>query len=142
MKDVGAMGTIFDERGRVLLVHQTYKGSKWAWPGGVVELNESPWDAVVREVREETGLEVKAEKLVSIYSIKDNGGLAFQFLCRIVGGALQVDGGEISEAEFFDPHHLPVPMTKPGRPRVLDALAHCETPILREYDTVEVLHGD
>lgn len=142
MKDVGALGTIFDEQGRVLLVHQTYKGSKWAWPGGVVELNESPWDAVVREVREETGLHVKVVKLVSIYSIKDNGGLAFQFLCRVVGGELDVDGGEISEAKFFDPKHLPVPMTKPGRQRVWDVLANSSEIILREFDTVEVIHAD
>jgi ADP-ribose pyrophosphatase YjhB (NUDIX family) len=142
MKDVGALGTIFDEQGRVLLVHQTYKGSKWAWPGGVVEMNESPWDAVVREVREETGLVVQVGKLVSIYSIKENGGLAFQFLCRVVGGELRVDGAEISEAAFFDPKDLPVPMTKPGRQRVTDALMNCDTVILREFETVEVIHGD
>ena len=142
MKDVGALGTIFDEQGRVLLVHQTYKGSKWAWPGGVVEENESPWDAVAREVREETGLVVEVGKLVSIYSIKDNGGLAFQFLCRVVGGELRVDGAEISEAAFFDPNELPVPMTQPGRQRVTDALENCDTVILREFETVEVIYGD
>ena len=142
MKDVGALATIFDEHGRVLLVHQTYKGNKWAWPGGAVEDDESPWDAAVREVKEETGLNVEIVKLVSIYSIKDNRGLAFQFVCRITGGELAVDGHEISQAEFFDPHHLPVPMTKPGRQRVLDALANCNEVILREYDTVEVIHGD
>jgi 8-oxo-dGTP diphosphatase len=61
MKEVGELATVFDEQGRVLLVHQTYAGSKWALPGGVVEENESPWDAAVREAKEETGLDVEIE---------------------------------------------------------------------------------
>ena len=61
MKEVGALATIFDKQGRVLLVHQTYAGSKWACPGGVVEENESPWVAAVREVKEETRLDVEIE---------------------------------------------------------------------------------
>ena len=139
MKEVGALATIFDDQGRVLLVHQTYDGSKWAWPGGAVEENESPWDAAVREAKDETGLDVQVVRLVSVYHFADRNGLGFQLLCRVVGGALQVDGGEISEARFFDPAHLPVPMTKPARQRVADALANCADPILREYDTVEII---
>jgi len=139
MKEIGALATIFDDQGRVLLVHQTYAGSKWAWPGGGVEENESPWDAAVREVKEETGLAVQIVRLVSVYNFSARNGLGFQFLCRIVGGALQVDGGEISEARFFDSAHLPVPMTKPARQRLADALALCDYPILREFDAVEII---
>jgi ADP-ribose pyrophosphatase YjhB (NUDIX family) len=141
-KEVGALATIFDEQGRVLLVHQTYAGNKWAWPGGAVEENESPWVAVVREVKEETGLDVEIARLVSVYSFADRNGIGFQFLCRVVSGELQVDGVEISEARFFAPAHLPVPMTKPARQRLLDALANCAAPILREYDTVQVIQVD
>jgi len=43
---------------------------------------------------------------------------------------------------LFDPAHLPVPMTKPARQRVADALANCADPILREYDTVEIIQVD
>jgi len=61
MKEIGALATILDEQGRVLFVHQTYAGGKWALPGGAVEENESPWGAAVREVKEKTGLDVEIE---------------------------------------------------------------------------------
>ncbi len=141
MKDVGALGTIFDDKGRVLLVHQTYKGSKWAWPGGIVEEDEAPWTAVVREVKEETGLEVEVVRLISVYHVADLNSLGFQFLCRVTGGELSVDGREISEAGFFHPAQLPVPMTQPGRQRVADALADSEHPFLREYTTLEIIEA-
>lgn len=47
-----------DDDGRVLLVEPTYKPT-WEIPGGVVEADEAPWDAAVREVREELGLEIR-----------------------------------------------------------------------------------
>ena len=78
-------------------------------------------------------------RLVSVYHINDRNGIGFQFLCCVVGGELRVDGGEISEACFFDPAHLPTPMTKPARQRVADALTSCADPILREYATVEII---
>ncbi len=141
MKDVGAVATIFDEQGRVLLVHQTYKGNKWAWPGGKVEADEAPWTAVVREVKEETDLDVRVVRLISIYHITTLNSLGFQFLCQVVGGELRVDGGEISEARFFAPTQLPVPMTQPARQRVADALAASNAPILREFPTVELVEA-
>lgn len=139
MKQVGALATIFDNTGRVLLVHQTYGGCKWAWPGGAVNDGEAPWDAAVREVKEETGLDVEIVRLVSLYYFSDRDSLGFQFLCRPLGGELRADGEEISELAYFDPAHLPTPMTKPGRQRAVDALAHCAEPIYRVYDRVELV---
>ncbi len=139
MTKLSALATIFDEQGRVLLVHQTYSGNKWAWPGGAVERNEAPWDAAVRETKEETGLDVQVVQLISVYTFTDRNGVGLQFLCRIIGGELQVDGKEISEAMFFDPAKLPVPMTVPARQRITDALANCTEPFLRVFDRVEVI---
>lgn len=139
MKRVGALAAIFDEQGRILLVHQTYNGNKWAYPGGYVEAGESPWDAAVREVREETGLNVEVVRLVSVYHFSHTDDLGFHFLCRVVGGALQVDGGEISEADYFAPHALPRPMTEPGRQRLTDALANCSEPFVRVYDRIDLI---
>ena len=53
----GAFALIFDDRDRVLLCLRDDLNI-WNLPGGGVELGESPWEAVVREVEEETGLEL------------------------------------------------------------------------------------
>jgi len=60
-----AHGVIRDSRGRVLLTEQTIK-PQWDLPGGVVEPDESPWQGVVREVREELGLELSVAGLLAV----------------------------------------------------------------------------
>ncbi|MBI5302255.1 MAG: NUDIX domain-containing protein [Chloroflexi bacterium] len=139
MKQIGALATIFDDAGRVLLVHQTYSGCKWALPGGEVNAGEAPWNAAVREVKEETGLVVEIVRFVSLYYFSDRDGLGFHFLCRPVGGELCADGHEISELAYWDLADLPVPMTKPARQRLADALANRAEPIFRTFDRVEII---
>jgi 8-oxo-dGTP pyrophosphatase MutT (NUDIX family) len=58
---------IFDARGRLLL-QQRSDGGQWGLPGGSVEIGESVQEAVIREVREETGLRVAPGRLIGIYS--------------------------------------------------------------------------
>lgn len=57
---IGVSAVIFDARGRVLLCHRRDM-DVWNLPGGVVESGELPTEAVVREAKEETGLEVSVE---------------------------------------------------------------------------------
>jgi ADP-ribose pyrophosphatase YjhB (NUDIX family) len=64
---VGVFATILDAAGRVLLVHRT-DCDWWRQPGGGMESGETPWDGVMREVREETGFDVAVERLVGVYS--------------------------------------------------------------------------
>jgi 8-oxo-dGTP pyrophosphatase MutT (NUDIX family) len=58
---------IFDRRDRVLL-QQRSDGGQWGLPGGSVEIGESVAQAIVREVREETGLDVVPRRLIGVYS--------------------------------------------------------------------------
>lgn len=97
-----------DDAGALLLVHKT-DNDLWALPGGGVDPGESVSDAVVREVREETGLEVEVERLSGVYTnprhvmAYDDGEVRQQFsLCftaRLVGGRLETSS-ETSEVEF------------------------------------------
>lgn len=56
------VGVIFDSKKRVLLAlrpHAKHQGGFWEFPGGKIELNETPWEALRRELHEEIGIEVK-----------------------------------------------------------------------------------
>lgn len=62
MFKIGVFGIIIDEQNRVLLCHRR-DYDLWNLPGGGLEKNEAPWEGVVREVKEETGLRVKVESV-------------------------------------------------------------------------------
>ena len=101
---------VFDERGALLLVRQV-DGGVWSTPGGVIELEEKPADAVVREVWEETGLDVEIIRLVGVlggpqYVVRYPNGdetqyVATVFECRTRGGHLRGDGEETLEARYW-----------------------------------------
>jgi 8-oxo-dGTP pyrophosphatase MutT (NUDIX family) len=60
-----AQGVLRDGAGRVLLCELTYK-SEWDLPGGVVDPSESPADCVLREIREELGIDVEVRGLLAV----------------------------------------------------------------------------
>jgi ADP-ribose pyrophosphatase YjhB (NUDIX family) len=62
-----ASAIVVDQAGRILL-HRRTDNELWSIPGGGMEVGERIADTVVREVREETGLEVEPEAIVGIYS--------------------------------------------------------------------------
>jgi len=64
---VAASAVVTDGAGRVLLLRRSDSGN-WALPGGTLELGESIVECAVREVREETGLEVEITGLVGVYT--------------------------------------------------------------------------
>ena len=64
---MGGACVLLDADGRVLLVRHTYGRLNWEIPGGAAEPGESPDEAAVREIREETGLRVAVERLTGVY---------------------------------------------------------------------------
>ncbi len=90
---VGADAAIFNEDGEILLMERA-DGSGWCLPCGWVEPNEKPVDAVIREVREETGLEIDVKQLVGVFTRmpSEKNGLhtmiAIVHLCEVIGGEL------------------------------------------------------
>lgn len=102
---IGAHAVIFDERARVLLCHRT-DADLWNLPGGGVEQGETPIDAVIREVWEETGFTVEVDRLVGIYTKPDDNDHTFSFLCRITGGEARLND-EADKIEYVPVACLP-----------------------------------
>ncbi len=127
---LGAFAIIFDETGRVLLGHRRDM-DLWNLPGGRIEAGERPDEAILREVMEETGLQVRMEKLVGIYSKPGKDELIFLFRCVITGGELQQVTSETDANRFFSPAALPANLIPKHRERIMDALAGHSQPIFR-----------
>jgi 8-oxo-dGTP diphosphatase len=104
-----AVGTIIrDERDRVVLVRRAIEPGygKWVFPGGYVDRGEQLQAAAVREAREETGLDVRLEGLVDIYSYTGHVPVIVVYAATMVGGCLGCDD-EGLEARFFEPDEIP-----------------------------------
>ncbi len=109
---VDVRAAVFDENERILLVREASNGL-WTLPGGWADLNESPSRNAVKEVREESGLDVEVVKLIACWD-KDLQGHPRQpehiyklvFLCRLTGGELATSH-EISGSGFFAADALP-----------------------------------
>jgi 8-oxo-dGTP diphosphatase len=101
---------VFDADGRMLLVRQR-DGGVWSTPGGLVEPDERPADAVVREAWEETGLLVRPERVVGVFGgpecvVRYAHGDEAQyvivaFACAVVGGAPRPDGEETEAVRYW-----------------------------------------
>jgi len=97
---------VFDEDGRILLFRHTYRKFEWGIPAGGLEHVEQPEKAIIREFFEETGIQVKVEKLLIAESSKEDHNISLIFLCEIVEGSFN-QSTEISEMKYFDVDDLP-----------------------------------
>lgn len=110
---LSASAILRDPRGRVALVRNTYRDG-WSLPGGVVDDNEPPAEAAVREVAEELGHTVvgPAKLLVVQWAGRGTGPVQFLNFTFDVGtcedpSALVPQEEEIAEIAFFAPDELP-----------------------------------
>ncbi|WP_162909593.1 NUDIX domain-containing protein [Aggregatilinea lenta] len=138
----GVMAVVRDDAGRVLVARRVDDGLLDI-PGGYCDLGETTTAAVVREVREETGLEIEPVRLIGIYSQDmmtryPNGdvvhGVGAAFDCRLKGGTLRADHGEISEVAFVPLETLleqPAPLMGGMRQCWRDAMDPARWPVLR-----------
>ncbi|GIW46146.1 MAG: DNA mismatch repair protein MutT [Deltaproteobacteria bacterium] len=102
---------IVTDEGKVVLIKRAFDPYKdcWALPGGMVEYGETVEEAVRREAKEETGLDVEIERLVGVYSDpgRDPRGhfVSVSFLCRPVGGEFR-RSRETKEVKAFSKEEL------------------------------------
>ena len=105
MKKVKSFGCIVIENNKVLLIQQ--KKGIWGFPKGHVEKNETECETAIREVKEETNLDVKIEdvnkKYVDSYFAKKNEfkEVVF-FLAKRIGGEIKPQENEIKKVEWVD----------------------------------------
>lgn len=127
---------IVDDRARILAL-QRRDNAKWEPPGGILELDEPIHEGLLREVREETGLEVKPEALTGVYKNMARGIVALVFRCTIIGGELTTSD-ESRDLRWIQPHEAPTYMSEAYSVRVSDALSN-QTPHVRIHDGTRLL---
>ena len=130
---------VTDEAGRIVLIRRK-DNELWALPGGGMDLGESIEDCAIREVKEETGLEVALTGLVGVYTNPhhvieySDGEVRQQFsLCyttTLIGGDLKIDD-ESTDIAFVAPAEIDgLPMHPSMRLRIAHYLENRPTPYL------------
>jgi mutator protein MutT len=109
------VGAVIVQDGKVLLVKRKYEplAGQWSLPGGAVEVGETLESCLVREMLEETGLEVRVGPVVEVLdriTHDDEGRVMYHFvlvdyLCWPTGGALTPDS-DVADVVFADPDDL------------------------------------
>lgn len=128
---LGVTCAVFDDTGQVLLSKRGDLGL-WNLPGGRVDGGELLADAAVREVREETGVEIEIERPVGLYYSAGWQRLNVLYRARTVGGQLAGRTHESLDNAFFAPDELPEGTLRAFK--IFDALdgdthlQHIETP--------------
>jgi ADP-ribose pyrophosphatase YjhB (NUDIX family) len=121
-------GVIFQDD-KILLVKER-SDERWTLPGGWVDINEPPSEAVEREVREESGYQVRAARLMALYDRNKHGHPAYIYhlyklyiQCDLIGGEPQ-ESLETSGAQFFAENDYPELSIGRTTPEVLGRLFH------------------
>ncbi len=98
---VGTAALVRDGNGRILVARHTYRrGAPWGLPGGWVRRGESPAEALVRELREETAFDVEVTHPLTVRS-ESPAHLTVVYGARLVGGSFR-PSAEVSEVQFLE----------------------------------------
>lgn len=138
---VGCSATLFDDdRCRILLTRRADNG-RWCLPGGHFEPGEDVAETCIREMREETGLDVRVTRLIGVYSspnfVLDYGRrgrfqvVALNFEVETIGGELGLSD-ETTEVGYFTEQEITdLDLLEHHWPRIVDAFEHAEVTRIR-----------
>lgn len=97
---------IFDDKKRILLVKTTYQRiHPWGLPGGSLKFGETPEDAILREIWEETSLKINIDEFLFVKNWSPDR-IGLYYLCKIEEGTFQ-PSDEVSEYGYFTLNDLP-----------------------------------
>jgi mutator protein MutT len=116
VRPLTGVGGVVVISGRVVLIKRRFEplAGSWSLPGGAVELGETLEEALVREMKEETGLDVHVGPLLELFDriTRDPDGrvrfhyVLADYVCRAVGGT-PTAGSDVSDVALVDPDDLP-----------------------------------
>lgn len=110
---VSVAALVTNEKGEILLVNSPWRG--WEYPGGLIEPGETFEEALRREIREESGVEVEIERFVGICKNLEKDIVNIDFVCRYVSGELTTSD-ESTEVVWVTPEEavkmITFPLTK------------------------------
>lgn len=114
---------------------QKEANGKWEFPGGKVDFNEDPLEAVVRETKEETGFDIKIIRLLpAIYqntwqwvsddgkTVEDRQVFLFCYECKIAGGEYKAGDKWVADGQFFDKDKIDYEQTLPYTKEIIAML--------------------
>lgn len=128
---VSVTGVVVRNDGLILAIKRADDG-RWVPPGGILELDESPQDGVVREVYEETGIKVHPIRLTGVYKNMRLGVVSLAFRCEVIGGEAHTSS-ESTRVEWVSPSEATAAMPEARAVRVSDALRD-DGPFVRVHD--------
>jgi mutator protein MutT len=118
---IGAFAIIENDCQEILLCYRDDL-QLWNLPGGGLNDGEVPWEGVVREVQEETGLSVSVERLIGVYAKPETNDLVFMFKCQRESGELTISE-EAQNLQYFKSTEIPSNAIAKQVERINDYLA-------------------
>jgi len=123
---VPAVGVILLDDSKICLVKRKYapRQGYWGLPAGFVEMDETVEEAAIREVKEETNLDVKIERLINVFSAFDSPKrhvIVIFYAGKIIGGALKA-GDDALEVRFFPLNKIPEPLAFQSHTAVIESI--------------------
>lgn len=115
-----AVAALIEREGRMLLGRRSRHSAspgKWSFPAGYVDRGERVEDAAVREVREETGLDVRLDALLGLYSATGNPVVLAVYVATPVGGTL-TPADDLTELALY-PFDAPPEPAFPHDPQIV-----------------------
>ncbi|OGE25746.1 hypothetical protein A3C32_03130 [Candidatus Daviesbacteria bacterium RIFCSPHIGHO2_02_FULL_41_14] len=103
---IGVTGIIFNENKEILLFKHTYRQTVWSLPGGYIKSKEHPFEALEREIMEESGLVVSTEEQLKIRTDREASRLEIAVVGQHIGGEFK-KSAEVIEFGFFAFENLP-----------------------------------
>lgn len=111
--NVDVRGVVLNDRNQILLVKEV-SDSKWSLPGGWCEIGVTPKENIIKEMEEETGLEVEIERLLAVFDKRCHPHppqahyvYKMVFHCKVVGTPEFKPDYEIADIGYFDIGNLP-----------------------------------